>query len=242
MERKITIEAPVIYQEDYQLRMIQANQIEGILPVRGQGMNGLSRYDYEVSGKVSMKAMYERGKICAGDLKMLLKDLLAVIQETERYLLNIHCILLEPEYIFYESDKFFFCYYPLSDQDLWKAFHKLTDYFVKQADYKDQECVQLAFALHQGTMVENYSLERLVEESIQDADRETYEEWQAEKRDKKEISYDTKEHDWITEQELGSSIMEETENMWTPVKRFLTRHKKPKWGDWDGLYIEEEEL
>ena len=58
----------------------------------------------------------------------------------------------------------------------------------------------------------------------------------------KNVEYDSEEHDWITEQELGSNIMRETENMWTPVKRFLGRHKKQKWGDWDGLHIEEEEL
>ena len=56
------------------------------------------------------------------------------------------------------------------------------------------------------------------------------------------MEYDSEEHDWITEQELGSNIMRETENMWTPVKRFLGRHKKQKWGDWDGLHIEEEDL
>ena len=54
--------------------------------------------------------------------------------------------------------------------------------------------------------------------------------------------YDTEEHDWITEQEMGSSIMRETDNLWIPVKRFLTKHKKTKWGEWDGLHIEEEEL
>jgi len=26
------------------------------------------------------------------------------------------------------------------------------------------------------------------------------------------------------------------------MKRFLHRRRKPKWGDWDGLYIEEEDL
>ena len=40
-----------------------------------------------------------------------------------------------------------------------------------------------------------------------------------------EMEYDTKEHDWITEQEMGSSIMKETENLWTPEKRFLNKHK-----------------
>ena len=54
--------------------------------------------------------------------------------------------------------------------------------------------------------------------------------------------YDTEEHDWITEQEMGSSIMRETDNLWIPVKRFLNKHKKTKWGEWDGLHIEEEEL
>ena len=54
--------------------------------------------------------------------------------------------------------------------------------------------------------------------------------------------YDTREHDWIAEQEMGSLIMEETENLWTPVRRFLRKHKKPRWGEWDDLHIEEEEL
>ena len=40
--------------------------------------------------------------------------------------------------------------------------------------------------------------------------------------------YDTEEHDWITEQEMGSSIMRETDNLWIPVKRFLNKHKKTK--------------
>ena len=41
---------------------------------------------------------------------------------------------------------------------------------------------------------------------------------------------------------MGSTILRETENLWTPMKRFLHRRRKPKWGDWDGLYIEEEDL
>ena len=46
----------------------------------------------------------------------------------------------------------------------------------------------------------------------------------------------------LSEQEMGSSIMSETDNLWIPVKRFLNKHKKSKWGEWDGLHIEEEEL
>ena len=102
MERRITIEESVLYKEDYQIRMLEENQIEGILPVKGRGRNGCSFYDYDVSGKISMKAMYERSKISSQDMKKFLSQLKQVIYSVERHLLNKQCILLRPEYIFYE--------------------------------------------------------------------------------------------------------------------------------------------
>ena len=50
-----------------------------------RGMNGSSYYDYDVSGKVSMKAMYERSKISGEDLKLFLTQFKAVIKEVEAY-------------------------------------------------------------------------------------------------------------------------------------------------------------
>ena len=60
MERKITIEEPVLYKEDYQMKMIHSNSIPGLLSVQGQGMDEKSRYRYEISGKISMKVLGER--------------------------------------------------------------------------------------------------------------------------------------------------------------------------------------
>ena len=182
-----------------------------------------------------MKALYERGKIRENDLKQFLASFQTAVREAENYLLNVHRILLKPEYIFYEDDRFYFCYYPPADQDLWTEFHLLTEYLVKQADYQDKEAVRMIFLLHKGTMEENYSMDKLVRECMESEEPE-------EKKKKQEITYDTREHDWITEQEMGSSILRETDNMWTPVRHFLNRHKKQRWGDWDGLHIEEDEL
>lgn len=232
MERRITIEESVLYKEDYQMRMLEGNKIEGILPVKGRGMNGSSFYDYDVSGKISVKAMYERSKINSEDIKKFLVRLKNTIQNVENHLLNKHCILLRPEYIFYENEMYYFCYYPLSADDFWQEFHVLTEYFVKHADYEDKECVRIVFLLHKETMEEYYSLDKLIDACIH---------IETEPQIPK-IEYDTSDHDWITRQEQGSSILRETDNMWIPVKRFLTKHKKQKWGDWDGLYVEEEEL
>lgn len=239
MERRITIEEAVLYKEDYQMRMLARNHIEGLLPVKGRGMNERSCFDYDVSGKISMKAMFERSKIGSKDIKTFLLQLKKVVNEVQRYLLNEHCILLNPEYIFYEDGTYYFCYYPISENNLWEEFHVLTEYFVKRADYEEKECVQITFLIHKETMEENYSLEKLVEKCMK---------IEPEKVEYKEeemlpvITYDTSDHDWIAGQHMGSSILRETDNLWSPVRKFLTKHKKKKWGDWDGLYIEEEEL
>ncbi|MDO5590695.1 MAG: DUF6382 domain-containing protein [Lachnospiraceae bacterium] len=255
MERKITIEEAIEYEEDYQMRMLTGNAIAGILPVRGRGFNGHSCYDYDVSGKISMRALYERNEISAKDMKRFLECLSMAIEEVQKYLLNIHCILLDPEYIFYEEEQFYFCYYPPAASNLWENFHELTEYFVKRADYQDEESVQIVFLLHKETMIENYSLEKIVNKCIyekeESKENEKIENKTARKSDRelqndlwkdREVRYDTREHDWIVEQEMGSLIMEETENLWTPVRRFLKKHKKTHWGEWDELHIEEEEL
>lgn len=259
MERKITIEEHVLYKEDYQMKMLKANSLEGFLRVGGRGINGSSYYDYDVSGKLSLKAMYARARFRAEDIRLLLTQFGNAVRETEKYLLDKNCILLEPDYIFFEDGNFYFCYYPPSKQDIWEGFHQLTEYLVKVADYQDQECVRLVFLLHKETMEENYSLEKLIEicqekqpeeksknqnnnqklDITSDVQESFFED---KKEEASEIRYDTREHDWISEQKMGSAILRETDNLWSPVKRFLNKHKKAKWGEWDGLHIEKEEL
>ena len=245
MERKITIEEEAIYAEDYQNRMLEENEIPELLKMNGRGMDDKSCYDYDVSGKVSMKALYEKHSMNGEEIKILLKNILNVVKEVERYLLDVNCILMDPEYIFYAEDQYYFCYYPPGNQSLWISFHQLSEYLVKCADYQDQECVRIVFLLHPETMKENYSLECIIKECIKEEEKEIQKIHVAEKdleRDEAKIVFDRAEHDWIASQEIGSTILRETDNLWTPVKRFLHKRRKPRWGEWDGLYIEEEEL
>ena len=199
MERRITIEEPVLYKEDYQMRMLKGNQIEGILPVKGRGRDESSFYDYDVSGKISIKAMYERSKIDSRDMKKFLEQLRNVLGGVEEHLLNKHCILLRPEYIFYENEIYYFCYFPLSTEDFWEEFHGLTEYFVKCADYEDQECVKMVFLLHKETMEEYYSLDKLIEECLLMEDEPQV----------PDILYDTSEHDWIAKQDPRAAVHSE---------------------------------
>lgn len=230
------------YKEDYQLRMLEENQIKGLLKMRGRGIDGSSLYEYDVSGKSSLSAVYKSKKINRQEMMDFLYRISEIITEIGGYLLDTDCLILDPDYIFTEDGAYEFCYYPAGGWDVWKAFHRLVEFFVERTDYQDDGSVRTAFLLHKETMKENYSLKKIIRKLEQEEEETKTDIYEAEEGIKGTRPYDTEEHDWIAAQEQGSNILRETDNMWRPVKKFLRRHKKSVWGEWDGIYIDEEEL
>ena len=55
-----------------------------------------------------MKALYEKHTMSGEEIKILLKSILRVVKEVERYLLNVNCILMDPEYIFTQKKSIIF--------------------------------------------------------------------------------------------------------------------------------------
>ena len=237
MERKITIEESEIYEDNYQMRMLRENPIDGLLPIRGRGVNAKSRYDYNVSGMISMKVLFDRNKLQAEKLRLLLESMDRVRKQMEEYLLPVDKLLLDPEYIFYDGNKFYFCYYPPGKGEFWSNFHSLVEYLVKETDYSDEPCVRMTFLLHKDTMEENHSFRQLLEACLAEEKEEKKPAMPGMIRE--EILYDTEEHDWTAEQKKASVILKETDNMWSPVKRFLTRHGRKRNMDWDQMFLDE---
>lgn len=239
----LRIECSKVYKEDYQIRMLQENEIPGLIGIDGHGIEDKSVYEYEISGKTSLNQRYGKKKINSKEMKKILEEVAILIDELIEHLLLPGGLLLDPEYIYWEKGEFFFCYIPGWEEEISRSFHGLMDSFVQWTDYKDVPSVKLAFLLHKETMEENYSLKKIMETI-----REQEEQKEKQKKRKEEEpeftmgTYETSDHDWITHQEMGSQILRETDNMWIPVKRFLQKHKRPKWGEWDGIYIDEGDL
>ena len=99
---------------------------------------------------------------------------------------------------------------------------------MKCADYQDKECVQIVFLLHKETMKENYSLEQIIKECVKEEEENVLAEDKntdlgTEEEKEGSTYFDRTEHDWIASQEMGSTILRETENLWTPMKRFSSQ-------------------
>ncbi|MCP1102448.1 hypothetical protein M2454_000944 [Aequitasia blattaphilus] len=229
MERIITIEAKEIYREDYQIKMIRLNKIEGLLPIRGIGWGTKSQYSYKVNGKVSMGGIYERGKVKAEDINSFAKNVLCLMDDLEKHLLDINKLLFQKDYIFYGRERFYFCYYPPCNREVYEEFHELMEYFVKHIDYNDEIAVEKLHFLYDKTREENYDLEELLKQSI------GMEKSEEEEIPIQEISYIDEE-----EKEEPVFVREKKASVICRAKKMIKRRKKKKWGDFDDLLLDEE--
>ena len=99
-------------------------------------------------------------------------------------------------------------------------FHRLTEFFVKQVDYKDEEGVNFAYTLHKMTMEENYSIEEIMQTLVPQENPEP------EVTAAPVMDY--------TEQmgnlRLEESCVEEKNDLWEPVRKLLERARRRRMG------------
>ena len=203
---------------DFQNKMLEENEIPGVLVTSIKYIDNKIHYYYDISGKVSLHSIYEKEKMSKDHIKSLVDAVLQVMKEVPKYMLDGHGILLEPEYIFMEKEQYYFCYFPQNELEITKEFHHLTEFFVREVDYKDKEGVHLAYTLHKETMEEHYSIEKIMENALEGEPIEI-------------VTYEQK----MEEQTSVNIKIAEKKEMWEPVKRLLEKTKRERWGRWEGL-------
>lgn len=216
----LILEAEEFYKEDYQLKMIAANDIDGILSVKAQGMDGKSRYYYGVKGKKCMKKMYGNEKIGYQELKLFLKHFLKTTKAVNEYMLNENRIILDPKYIFFEKQQFYFCYYPPGKRVIGEEFHRLSEYLVRQVDYEDEKARQIVFELHKQSMEEYYNVEQLINEIIKESEEQS-----------KEVIIE----EYTNEKEEEEVFLQNIEIPRGRKENHRKVNRKARWGEWGDL-------
>ena len=239
------IHVPEIYEEDYQMPMLRANKISGILEVNGCGIDGESRYTYEITGLVSMAVLFENKQVQKGDIEQFIYCLLESISQLQKYMLHPGCLLLEPEYVFCRKQKYFFCYLPGGKKELCESFHRMTEYFVEKLDYEDEKGITLAYELHKATLEENYDLDAIMqeyrtecEEAEEEDEADTEEAWEEEEISDSLFTLDMEEE---YKPAKDTEVIRESGGVWSAWKKAahkISRGRLGRWGSWDDLILE----
>ena len=95
----IHIDLEVPYKENYQMRMLNSNDISGLLKVKGSGRDGQTRYTYRINGGNSLQKEYSGKEMKKGDVGRVTKDLKETGGDLRENLLDPDGSLLSPELI-----------------------------------------------------------------------------------------------------------------------------------------------
>lgn len=243
----IHIDLPVSYNENYQIHMIRNNNIRGLMKLSCGGREEESRYTFTISDGISMKEHFLKKEMKKRDVEKFTHQLLKVVDEVKKYLLDPEKIILSPELIFLSENTYYFCYLPVVEYNeynsLSKSFHEMTEYFVKKMDYHDTEGVFLVYRMHRETLKEGYELRKIMDNCMMEEKERMNEKKKKAKKLQESLpdsavftasEEDNNKYEYVNKQE---SVME-SKSGYGILQKAIFKIKTGRWGEWDDLITE----
>lgn len=197
-------------------RIIQENEVPGLLSCQFRVLEGTLYFYYEISGKRTLGQLFQKQKIGAMEMRRLLLSLSELQRESERYLLDFRKYILLPEYLYADFDiqHLYAVYYP--DYEGEDMLEEIGCFLIEHVNYQEAEAVEPAYSFQQKIMEENVNLQLVAEELL---------------REKKEALAPTYEEKQIVREEVSSDDMKADSEVYVtrqePIPRVLL-HDKPK--------------
>lgn len=144
--------------------MLEQNRIRGLLPMRVRYEEGREIYCYDITSRQPLERILETHAMTGEQVRSLFWQLYRALEEMEKYLLESGGILLTPELIYAEPERFEIglCAVPGGKGDFAAELSHFLQYLLKHVDHRDKDCVVLAYGLYQESLKENYGIEDLV--------------------------------------------------------------------------------
>lgn len=149
----------------YQLQMITKNKIEGLLACRMKMAEEGAACYYEISSKQSLRHIFMTSEMNYRELKNLLTGIYMILQRMENYLLDSKCLVLEPEYVYMDTEqgKVWLTYLPGYEDGSFSGIKHMAEFILSKVNHKDEAAAELAYYLYQYTKEENFSFRHVAD-------------------------------------------------------------------------------
>ena len=130
---RLTDQEKTLSDHIYEIKMINANQPAGLLPMHIYQENSQVLYDYDISGLKSLKDS-EGDEVQVDYLYSLITAMAREAEILAEFMLDPQKLMLAPETIFFKqwSGEVFFCYDPGKTESLKESLQRLMEYFLKK--------------------------------------------------------------------------------------------------------------
>lgn len=195
----------------YQQKMIEKNDIKGLLKVSVKIINNQKKYYYNITSKHKITQVYEVTKLNYEDVKRIISSLSLVILEIKSYMLDIDCLFLAPQYMYMNmsTKSIEFVYYPEKSFDFDSSLKTLFEYILEKYDHNsDKMQLMNVYSIYQKIVQGQYDINNLMQLFVD----ERYNVNESEKIEKKENVYNNEDFNDIQEdKESNNKNCEEQE-------------------------------
>lgn len=146
--------------DGFEVHMMEANGIEGLMKFRTNQVDNHRSYYYEITSKQPLSRLLECHSLGEEELKKIIGGIAQTLGRLEPYLLNENQIILEPEYIYVEPEYFnvYLCLVPGRKGSFPEEMTGLLRYLLGKVNHQDKECVVMAYGLYQESLKDNYGI------------------------------------------------------------------------------------
>lgn len=143
----LVMECPRELRDNYQYRMLAANQIRGLLPCSSRCIDNRDYLYYDITSRQSLEDLYDRRPIRGADIEKLLEDLLRLEKTLTEYLLDASHMVLDPPciYVDFRGQECSFIYYPGEVEE--GGWERLFTFLADRVDGKDKRAAALVYRL-----------------------------------------------------------------------------------------------
>jgi len=133
--------------DSYEEKMALYNPGAGRLEFSIQEKDGTEYFCYKVTGKKALNSVYAVLPIGERQIRTILKQLFAALEEGKEYLLSEEDFVLSPNYIFasFPQMNLELCYVPGYGVPLREQLEGLFEYLLNRVDYEDKGAVNLLY-------------------------------------------------------------------------------------------------
>ena len=161
--RYLTIPADIQLREQFELRMLEENPIDGLLRLSICDNNGELELRYDISGMCSLAELSETQKLLATDIRRLILTLKHIIAGMAPYLLDPSGILLSLESVYLSpvSRSPCFLFIPARGSSFSSELSEFLKTVLACTDQDDYSSVVLAYRLYKESLDHPSALDRL---------------------------------------------------------------------------------
>ena len=155
-------------EDPFSLKMIRANKVPHLLPLKTEKINDQTYYLFEITGKRSLEKSFETRKMSYDVFLSFMDALKTLTDELAELLLDPDRIILRTDSVFldHSNNEFWFCIDPGHAPDPRPALKDFFNRLLSLIDYDDLQLVTHVFTLNRLTRDDSVSLHDILSENM----------------------------------------------------------------------------